>query len=381
MKVFTAFTDEADLADEAIAQLTAQIKPDENLSSCSLGIVHCHPDFFEGGTLKEIARAFNFPLVGCVSSGMSGAEELTGLGLSLTVLSSDETSFTVARSGKITGGNCDEEMAKLYSALTGGRNETPAMLLLYAPFWMEVPLERVLSSLDKTAENIPVFGSLGLSFKEGYTDSYPLYNGESLMDGVALAAVFTKVKPRFYSASIKHEKVIRLNDPVTVVNGKVLISIGGKTFREYMETNGIGTGENLPYFFYGQDGSETLRVCTALTPEGYGVFIGEVPADAAVAVCTWISKEDVVETASELISRVNKECGEMSGCLIYSCMGRRILLGADKNVELQAVLKGMGDRVFTFAYCGGEVFPQTLKSGRIVNQLQNDTLIVCVFYG
>lgn len=381
MKIVTAFTDEADLADEAIARLMARIKPDKNLLSRSLGIVHCHPDFFEGEVLKEIAQAFDFPLVGCVSGGISGTEELSGLGLSLTVLSSDEASFTVAHSGKITGENCDGEMAKLYSALTGGRNKTPALLLLYAPFQMEVPLERVLASLGKTAENIPIFGSLGLSFRDGYTGSYPLYGGEALTDGVVLAAVFTKENPRFYSASVKHERIMRLNDPVTAVNGKVLISIGGKTYKEYMETIGIGTGEIVPYFFFGQDGSEIMRVCIAVTPEGYGVFTGEVPADTAIAVCAGVSKEDVAETAAELASQVKGECGEMSGCLIYSCMARRFLLGADKSVELRAIREHMGDRVFNFAYCGGEVFPQTLGNGKIVNQLQNNTLIGCAFHG
>jgi hypothetical protein len=57
MKIVTAFTEEADLPDEA----TAQIRPNENLLSHSLGIVHCHPDFFWGDTLKEIAGAFGFP--------------------------------------------------------------------------------------------------------------------------------------------------------------------------------------------------------------------------------------------------------------------------------------------------------------------------------
>ena len=381
MKIVTAFTEEADLADEAIAQLTAQIKPEENLLSHSLGIVHCHPDFFEGDTLKEITGAFNFPLVGCVSGAISGTEELSGQGLSLTVLSSDEACFTTAHSGKITGENLDEEVAKLYAFLTRGQTEKPALLLLYTPFWMEVSPDHVLVSLGRQAENVPVFGSLGLSFKGGYPDSYPLYGGEPLTNGVVLAAVFTKEKPRFYSASFKYDRIMRLNDPVTATDGKILISIGGKTFREYMETNGLGTGENLPYFFYGPEGSEILRFCVTVTPDGSGVFAGEVPVNAAIGVCTWVSKEDVVETAAELISQVSGECGEMSGCLIYSCMARRILLGADKNVELQAIRKHIGDRVFTFAYCGGEMFPQFLENGKIINQLQNDTLIVCVFYG
>jgi hypothetical protein len=297
------------------------------------------------------------------------------------MLSSNEACFTTARSGKITEENCDEEAAKLYAGLVGGHDEAPAMLLLYAPFLMDVSPERALAALGKIAENVPVFGSLGISLKKGYTGSYPLYGGEALTDGLVLAAVFTREKPRFYSASIKHERIMRLNDPVTAAKGKLLISIGGKTYREYMETNGIGTGELSPYFFYGPEGSEIIRVCMAVTPEGCGVFTGEVPANTAIAVCTGVSKDDITETAAELLRRVNGECGEMSGCLIYSCMTRRLLLGADNNMELRAVRESMGGRVFNFVYSGGEVFPQILESGRIVNQLQNNTLIVCAFHG
>jgi hypothetical protein len=381
MKIVTAFTEEADLADEAIAQLKAQIKPGENLLSHSLGIVHCHPDFFQGDTLKEIAGAFDFPLVGCASSGMSGTEELNGLGLSLTVLSSDEACFTAAHSGEITGENYDEEIARLYSALTGGQSEPPALILFYAPFRMDIPVERILVSLGETAKNIPVFGSVGVSAQEKLANSYPLCGGEALANGVVLAAVYTKEKLRFYSASIKHERIMRLNDQVTAVKGKVLISIGGKIYREYMEANGIGTGVNASYYFHNPDGSELVRVCMALTPDGYGIFAGEVPENAAIAVCAGVSREDIAETATELLSRAKGECGDISGCLIYSCMSRLMLLGVDKNTELKVVQENMENRVFNFAYSGGEVFPQTLKDGRIINQLQNNTLIVCVFHG
>lgn len=381
MKIVTAFTEEVDSADEAAAELIAQIKPEKNLRAHSLGIVHCHPDFFDRDVLRKIAEAFNFPLIGCASNRILGREDINGLGLSLTVLSSDEACFTTARSGKITEENCDGEMEKLYSALIQGQGEAPALLLFYAPFQMGVPLEHILVSLGKTAENIPAFGSLGLSFQDGYLSGDPLYGGEALADSVVLAAVFTKTKPRFYSASVKPDRVIRLNDPVTAAKGKILLSIGGKTYKEYLETTGIGTGEFLPYSFFGPDGSEIIRVCLEVTPEGYGVFTGEVPANAAAAVCTVISKEDIADTAEELLSRVSREGKDMSGCLIYSCMTRQIMFGTDKNVELRVVQKNIGDKAFNFAYCGGEVFPQTLESGRIKNQLQNNTLIVCAFHG
>jgi hypothetical protein len=246
---------------------------------------------------------------------------------------------------------------------------------------MDAAPEHILTSLGKAAENIPVFGALALSSSDQFADSYSFCGDKVLTDGVVLAAIFTKSPPSFYSVSVKYNRIMRLKDPITEAKGKTLLSIGGKTFKEYMETDSSGAGEDLPYLFYGSDGSEIVRVCHRITPEGYGLFTGEVPPDAMIAVCTGVSKEDIVETATELFSRIKEECGETSGCLIYSCMTRRFLLGPDKNVELWAIQNVLGDnKALSFSYSGGEVFPQTLKSGKMINQLQNNTLIVCVFH-
>jgi hypothetical protein len=37
-----------------------------------------------------------------------------------------------------------------------------------------------------------------------------------------------------------------------------------------------------------------------------------------------------------------------------------------------------GAAPYHFAYSGGEIFPERLADGRIVNHLQNDSLIICV---
>jgi hypothetical protein len=244
---------------------------------------------------------------------------------------------------------------------------------------MDISPERILVALGKKAENISIFGTLSVSGKDRYAGSYPIYGGEPIVGGVAMAAVFTKEKLHFYSTTVKLKRIIPLNDVVTATNGKILISIGGKTFKEYMETNGMGIGTNLPFFFYNQDGAEIVRICTAVTPEGYGVFLGDIPKHTAIAVCKWVSKEDIVKTAAELLSQASSECGDVSGYLVYSCVARRIIIGADENVELQTIEKNIGGKAFSLSYVGGEIFPQTTKDGRLVSYFQNNTLIVCVF--
>jgi hypothetical protein len=39
---------------------------------------------------------------------------------------------------------------------------------------------------------------------------------------------------------------------------------------------------------------------------------------------------------------------------------------------------GTGDTPYHFVYSGGEIFPSRLGDGRVVNHLQNDSLIICI---
>jgi hypothetical protein len=38
----------------------------------------------------------------------------------------------------------------------------------------------------------------------------------------------------------------------------------------------------------------------------------------------------------------------------------------------------LGDTTYNFVYSGGEIFPSRIGGGRVVNHLQNDSLIVCI---
>ncbi|GHV39081.1 hypothetical protein FACS189490_02090 [Clostridia bacterium] len=73
IKVFTAFTEEADFADIALEEINEQIKPDTNLRSNSLGIVHWHPDFLTSDVLKAVADELPFPVLGCASCGVAAS--------------------------------------------------------------------------------------------------------------------------------------------------------------------------------------------------------------------------------------------------------------------------------------------------------------------
>jgi hypothetical protein len=54
-------------------------------------------------------------------------------------------------------------------------------------------------------------------------------------------------------------------------------------------------------------------------------------------------------------------------------------LGVNSVAEQEKVDAIIDDEIpYQFAYCGGEVFPQWLSDGKIQNNLQNVTIIICV---
>jgi hypothetical protein len=64
--------------------------------------------------------------------------------------------------------------------------------------------------------------------------------------------------------------------------------------------------------------------------------------------------------------------------LMYSCAGRNWCLGMNPLAEHEKVKECLGDTPYHFAYSGGEIFPSRLADGRVVNHLQNDSLIICI---
>jgi hypothetical protein len=63
---------------------------------------------------------------------------------------------------------------------------------------------------------------------------------------------------------------------------------------------------------------------------------------------------------------------------MYSCAGRNWCLGMQPMAEHEKVKECLEDTSYHFVYSGGEIFPSRLGGGRVVNHLQNDSLIICI---
>jgi hypothetical protein len=379
IKVITGFTEEVDFVEDAAAELKAQIRPEVNLQAHSLGILHCHPDFFDRGLLGEIRNAFGFPVIGAAACGVSVPGKVLSAGLSLTVLTSGEARFSAAASGEINGENLDEETAKIHASLTGGGTEKPAMFLCYTPLLMPIGAGEILESLAKYAPEIPVFGAVAVSGKPRFAGSSAIFGGEVLANNrFVLAAVFTDKPPSFHALNPRRDKVLHLREQVSMAKGRVLISIGDKTYRDYMIANKLPVTGVTPFLFFLPDGTALTRTCIQITEEGYGVFAGEIPLNAGIAVCTSLLTEGgVLESTAGFLEALGKD--QAGGGLLYSCMSRLFIIGANRAGETALAQKNLEGRAFNMAYAGGEIAPLFREDGRVVNLLNNTSLIACMF--
>jgi hypothetical protein len=91
-----------------------------------------------------------------------------------------------------------------------------------------------------------------------------------------------------------------------------------------------------------------------------------------------MTQDSITETITELLDEIKAARPDMRGCLIYSCASR-IAHAGGMGHELAIIQEQIGHKNFSFAYAGGEIFPQTLENGRTVNTFQNNSLTVCVF--
>jgi hypothetical protein len=111
--------------------------------------------------------------------------------------------------------------------------------------------------------------------------------------------------------------------------------------------------------------------------DGGAILGGAVPVGSALALAT-MELEDVVDSTGNTVSAA-LEKAKGRGMLIYSCAARYWVQGVQITAEQEKVAACIGNTTpYHFIYSAGEIFPEFLSDNKIVNHLQNDSLIICI---
>jgi hypothetical protein len=133
----------------------------------------------------------------------------------------------------------------------------------------------------------------------------------------------------------------------------------------------------MPFIVYLEDGSRLIRACVGQTGDGGLIMCGSAPVNSTFALSSMNFDDVISSTDGKVAEALSLAAGR--GLLMYSCCGRNWALGVKTMAEHEKMKDRLRDAVpYHFAYSGGEIFPERLSDGRIVNHLQNDSLIICV---
>lgn len=381
MKILTAFTEEIDDIDMAVSEILGQLDLDHTCLANSLGIIHCFNDFVDSGVVKALSAKLPFDTLGCTTISVSSSSGISEMGLSVTVLTGGDVQFSSGVSAPI-GDSVDAPLEELYARVTAGLGGEPVMLMPFIPFLFNLGGDEFIEKLDALSGGIPAFGTLSISAETDYSKTYTFYNGESYPAAMALAAIRGSVTPEFLSVSVREENILKQKAVVTGANRNILRTINNMPAIQYLESIGLVKDgdvqglESMPFIIYLEDGSMLIRACIGDAGEGGLILCGAVPVNSTIALAT-MGFEDVICSTESKITEALAAAGDR-GLLMYSCAARNWVLGMQPLAEHEKIKECLKDKPYHFVYSGGEIFPARLGSGRVVNHLQNDSLIICM---
>jgi hypothetical protein len=299
------------------------------------------------------------------------------------VLTSDDVEFSADISEPVVD-EVGGVVASLYEKIVSGRREPPALLMPFIPFMSTVGSDEFVAELNKASGGLTTFGTVCISNEIGFGKSFIICNDGYYPSSMALLALFGEVKPSFLEISVNDDKILRQKAVVTEIHRNVLQSVNNISAIQYLKSIGMAA-ENfstdsfitMPFVFYLEDGSNLIRACVGITPEGGAILCGTAPVNSVFALSI-MGPEDVIQsTASKVIEALGVAAGR--GLLMYSCAARNWVLGVKDMAEHEKVRECIGDKApYQLSYSGGEIYPAPLASGGTINHLQNDSLIICI---
>jgi hypothetical protein len=382
IKMITAFTSEADIADIAIAEILEQIDISK-LKKNTVAIVQCHSEFIKTGVLTAVCKALPFETVG-ISCSYTSVNGSTGpLALTVSVLTGDECHFKAVSFSGTESKEAVLTSAKEAAAKLADGGEMPTMGLAYASFVSFVSGDKIVNAFSEGLPGIPLYGSLPISDELDFSDSYTIHNGEYTEYGGVFLGLYGDFKPTFKLTALSEGRVYKTQGIVEKVSENTVYQIDGMSAPDYIIAKGIATKETLgnivaqPTIFTYPDGSVIMRNVLSVDFEA-GTFLlsGDVH-EGAVIDFALISAADVKASATALISEIEDLFKNASVVLFYSCATRLWSLGTDPTAEIEILARTLKNKKYQFAFSGGEIYPM-LVDGKYINTFQNNNLTACI---
>lgn len=138
------YTGEIDDPEAAVHEIEQQMNQ-VNLLKNSVGMVVCHSDYVENGTVAALAELLPFSIAGYTTFSHVTAAGGGEYDLSVTILTSDDVRFAVTQSAPVVvGEDLYPPLQAVYQAGIAGFEEKPAFIMNFGP----LDFEEVVSKLQ-----------------------------------------------------------------------------------------------------------------------------------------------------------------------------------------------------------------------------------------
>lgn len=380
IQMMTAYTEEVDEVDDALAEIFGQIDMGA-LRKNSVGLITCHFDFTDSGLITALCGRLPFDVIGMTTMASANRHGSGMYALSLTVLTSDEVFFETAATAPLAGGGCHGEIAAAYSRAREKLPGPPVMALGFFPYVNTVSGAAMVNSLDSVSGGVPIWGSLATNITVDFEKCRAFHNGGREPNILALLLIHGPVEPDFFLVSIPRQKIRDNRGIITSASGCVIQKINGMPALAYFEKMGVTIKEAsivTPLMVYYEGAVEPVALgAYMVNDDGSLVCGGETPPGTTIAVGE-ITPEGIISTAEECIGRALGS-GKKNGALLLPCVTRYLTLAPNQNSEMERVAEMIGDSMpYMLGYSGGEVCPVRDESGTWRNRFHNYTFSACV---
>jgi len=395
IKLYTAFTTEIDDIEAAVREIREQLKPDENALKNTVGIVHFYYEFAKAGVCRALIDNLPFELVGCVSSYMTAGGKYGDVALSVTMLTSDETSFSI----RILEDPATKTRERIYDEVIRLSEELceegkPRLVIPFLSVLPQFGGDELVKAVNSLPEPFPLFGTIAFNMEKEEQSEYVLCSGK-ISTAFAFLAFYGDFEPTFHvTTSFAFEESISGVAEITEAADYTLKSVNGITALAYLKNQGMVAPDNsiagssvwaVPAILTYPDGTKVVRAFLEIL-EGteFIVSTGEMAAGTKIKFA-FLDGEKTLASAENLIKGLSAE--KKNDVIIYSCAARAWSLGTKFFAEAQKIADCADEYLkehntplnYSVSYSGGEICPVFDGAGKLVNVLHNYTLIACSF--
>ena len=383
LTMINAVTHELDDAAIAVSEILQQLDLPHNQRTHSVALLTCYPEFIDTGVAKAVCDSLPFDVVGCTTLASAAGDDGGLMALSLSVLTSDDVSFSVALTEKMNKDHL-EPLEEAYKKALATLSSEPVMIIPFVSVTDYMSGDLVIERLNAISGGIPLFGTLPSDHTSDYAEANVLYNGVIQQDRVIMALLAGPVSPQFYIVSIPEENRQKQKAIITSSEDNVLHQVNNMPLGDYLATIGLveegslDAAKIVPFVVDYNDGTTPVaRGIYRFLDNGSAMCGGLMPCGSTLSIGS-LEHSDVINTANQIIKAML--LGEKPvAMLAFSCICRGWALGLDTMGEITAVQQACGSLPFHFSYSGGEICPVYNAQGEHFNRFHNYSCIVCAF--